>query len=62
MLFGIVKKFKKAMRKYRIKNRHNFKFVKNNSNKFRIMFAAHGCPWLMYASLKNTCDKKDKTM
>lgn len=57
MLFGTIKEFKEAMREYEIKNEHNFKFVKNKSDK--VMCAAYECPWLIYASLMNAYDKKN---
>lgn len=37
MLFSSVKEFKKVLREYEIKNLHNFKFIKNDSDKGRVV-------------------------
>lgn len=62
ILFGTIKEFNEVVREYKIKNRHNFKFVKNSNDNVSVVCAARGCSWLIYASLKNAYDKKDKTM
>lgn len=49
MLFAIINDFEKTIKEYGIKyHEKSLKFVKNNKNKVRVVYAINDCKWLLF--------------